>query len=140
MKLFWCATTKRTAKFQQCVLIIFQPFFDFLLWSFVSWLWRGFWLQRIWSVNFNSFMHNVEQWQNILQKSSGFYTARFLKHVWQFFIIMHESVEKRTKQILTHLDEVELLYPLPWNKLEKLPRRSSKKIIVTKCHHCTAWK
>ena len=35
-------------------------------------------------------MHNAAKWQNILQKSCGVHTARFLKYVWPFYNIMHE--------------------------------------------------
>ena len=38
------------------------------------------------------FKHNVEKWSNILLKSCGVNTARFLKYIWQFFDVMHESV------------------------------------------------
>ena len=34
---------------------------------------------------FNPLFHNVEKWPNILYKSCGFHTARFLKYAWQFF-------------------------------------------------------
>ena len=37
-------------------------------------------------------MHNVVKWPNILQKSCGVYTARFLKYVWPFYKIMDERV------------------------------------------------
>ena len=40
----------------------------------------------------NAFMHNVVKWPNILQKSRGVHTARFLKYVWSFYNIMHERV------------------------------------------------
>ena len=43
-------------------------------------------------MSFNPFMHNVVKWPNILQKSCGAHTARFLKYVWPFYIIMHEKV------------------------------------------------
>ena len=42
-------------------------------------------------------MHNVVKWPNILQKSCGVNTARFLKYVWPFFNIMHERVNLRFK-------------------------------------------
>ena len=38
------------------------------------------------------FMHNVVKWPNILLKSSGVNTARFLKYVWPFYKIMYERV------------------------------------------------
>ena len=44
------------------------------------------------SIRFNPFMHNVEKWLNILQKSCGVHTAIFLKYVWPFFNTMHETV------------------------------------------------
>ena len=37
-------------------------------------------------------MHNIEKWPDILLKSCGVDTARFLKYVWSFFIIMFEMV------------------------------------------------
>ena len=37
-------------------------------------------------------MHNVVKWPNILYKSYGVNTARFLKYVWPFYNIMHERV------------------------------------------------
>ena len=37
-------------------------------------------------------MHNVVKWPNILQKSCGVNTARFLKYVRPFYNIMHERV------------------------------------------------
>ena len=43
---------------------------------------------------FNPFVHNVVKWSNILQKSCGVHTARFLKYVWPFYNIMHERVNK----------------------------------------------
>ena len=41
---------------------------------------------------FNPFMHNVVKWPNILQKSCGVNTARFIKFVWPFYN-MHERVK-----------------------------------------------
>ena len=38
-------------------------------------------------------MHNVVNWPNILQKSGGVHTARFLKYAWPFYSIMHKRVE-----------------------------------------------
>ena len=38
-------------------------------------------------------MHNVVKWPNILQKSFGVNTARFLKYVWPFYNIIHERVK-----------------------------------------------
>ena len=40
----------------------------------------------------NPFMHNVVKWPDILQKSCGVDTARFLKYVWPFYNIMHERL------------------------------------------------
>ena len=37
------------------------------------------------------FMHNVKKWPNIFLKSCGVYSASFLKYVWPFFGISHES-------------------------------------------------
>ena len=42
----------------------------------------------------NPFMHNVVKWPNIILKSCGVNTARFLKYVWPFYNIMHERVKK----------------------------------------------
>ena len=39
------------------------------------------------------FMYNVVTRPNILQKSCGVHTARFLKYVWSFYNIMHERVK-----------------------------------------------
>ena len=36
----------------------------------------------------NPLFHNIEKWSNILLKSCGVYTVRFLKYVWPFFNIM----------------------------------------------------
>ena len=36
-------------------------------------------------------MNNVAKWPNILEKSCGVSTARFLKYVWPFYN-MHERV------------------------------------------------
>ena len=38
-------------------------------------------------------MHNVVKWPNMLLKSSGVNTARFIKCVWPFYNIMHERVK-----------------------------------------------
>ena len=38
-------------------------------------------------------MHNVVKWPNILEKSCGVNTARFLRYVWLFYNIMHERVK-----------------------------------------------
>ena len=38
-------------------------------------------------------MQDVVKWPNILQKSCGVHTARFLKYVWSFYNIMHERVK-----------------------------------------------
>ena len=40
----------------------------------------------------NPFMHNVVKWPNMLSKSCGVNSARFLKYVWPFCNIMHERV------------------------------------------------
>ena len=39
------------------------------------------------------FMHNVEKWPDVLYKSCGVNTARFLKYVWPFYNAMHERVK-----------------------------------------------
>ena len=51
--------------------------------------WQAKILQNAW---LNSFMHNVVKWPNILQKSWGAHTTRFLKYVWPFHNIMHGRV------------------------------------------------
>ena len=33
-------------------------------------------------------MYNVDKWPNILLKSWSIHTARFLKYVWLFFLIL----------------------------------------------------
>ena len=47
---------------------------------------------------FNPFMRNVVKWPNILWKSCGVHTARFLKCVWPFYN-MHERVKGLKKYI-----------------------------------------
>ena len=47
-------------------------------------------VQSTWHIN--PFMQNVVKWPNVLQKSCGIHTARFLKNVWPFYHIMHERV------------------------------------------------
>ena len=39
---------------------------------------------------YNPFMHNLAKWPNILLKSCGVNTPRFLKYVWEFYNIMHQ--------------------------------------------------
>ena len=51
-------------------------------------------------------MHNVDKWPNILLKPYGMNTARFLKYVWLFFNIMHESVKKQNFNRLKFLNSV----------------------------------
>ena len=36
-------------------------------------------------------MHDVEKWPNVLQKSCGVNTTRFLNYVWTFFNIKHRK-------------------------------------------------
>ena len=36
----------------------------------------------------HNFIHKVEKWPNILQKSNDVHIANFLKYVWPFFNIM----------------------------------------------------
>ena len=38
----------------------------------------------------NPFMHNIVKRPNIILKSCGVDTERFLKYVWPFYTIMHE--------------------------------------------------
>ena len=40
----------------------------------------------------NDFIHNVEKWSDILQKSCGVKTARILKYVWQFYNISMDGL------------------------------------------------
>ena len=49
-------------------------------------------------------MHNVVKWPNILQKSCGVNTARFLKYVWSFYNIMHERVKGLLRKELVFAD------------------------------------
>ena len=52
-------------------------------------------------------MHNDENWSNILCKSHGAHTLRFLKYIWPFFIFLHgrahvtgkENDEKKSHEI-----------------------------------------
>ena len=44
----------------------------------------------------NPLMHNNEKWSNILQKFCSMNTARLLKFVWSFLIIMHEWFKPRS--------------------------------------------
>ena len=44
-------------------------------------------------------MHNVVKWPNIILKSCGVNTARFLKCVWPFYN-MHERAKNRFKKII----------------------------------------
>ena len=41
----------------------------------------------------NPFMHNVVKWPNILWRSCGVDTSRFLKYVWPFYNIVHQRVK-----------------------------------------------
>ena len=34
---------------------------------------------------FHPFMHNVEKWPNILEKSCGVHTSKSFKYIWPFF-------------------------------------------------------
>ena len=43
-------------------------------------------------------MYNVVKWPNILLKSCGVNTARFLKYVWPFYNIIHERVNMNNTQ------------------------------------------
>ena len=55
-----------------------------------------------WSVDtkhFNPFMHNVVKCPNILYKSCGVNTARFLKNVWPFYNFMHERAKWNRNKI-----------------------------------------
>ena len=45
-------------------------------------------------ITLNLFMHKDEKWPNILLKSCTVNTSRFLKYVWSFFNIMHESAKE----------------------------------------------
>ena len=44
-------------------------------------------------------MYNVIKWANILYKSCGVTTARFLKYVWPFNNIMHERVKRKLNNV-----------------------------------------
>ena len=47
-------------------------------------------------------MCNAVKWPNILQKSCDVNTARFLKYVWPFYNIMHESVKGEIWSVPLH--------------------------------------
>ena len=57
-----------------------------------SWKYNGV-VQREKPEIFNAFIHNVEKWPNILLKSCGVNTAKFLKYVLPFFNIRNERVK-----------------------------------------------
>ena len=44
-------------------------------------------------ININPFIYNVEKWSNIRRKSCFVNASRFLKYVWPFFNIIHESIK-----------------------------------------------
>ena len=54
-----------------------------------------FLIKRQQTTLFNSLFHNVEKWPNILLKSCGVHTARFLKYVWPFFNIFQQRLWHR---------------------------------------------
>ena len=56
--------------------------------------------------SFNPFMHNIVKWANILWKSCGVHTTRFLKCVWPFYNIMHETVKGLKKYIRVEMSRV----------------------------------
>ena len=57
------------------------------------WFTRNFiWNESLFTCHINPFMQNVENRPNILLKSWGVNTARFLKYVWPFFNIMDKRV------------------------------------------------
>ena len=41
----------------------------------------------------NSFIHHIEKWSNVLQKSCGMNTGRFFKFAWPFFSVMNEWID-----------------------------------------------
>ena len=45
-------------------------------------------------------MHHVVKWPNVLQKSCGVHTARFLKYVSPFYKIMHERVNNLDRMFI----------------------------------------
>ena len=54
---------------------------------------RAYLLACFYEEHLNPLMHNVVKWPNILLKSCGVNTARFLKYVWPFYNIMHQRVK-----------------------------------------------
>ena len=57
-------------------------------------------------------MHNVVKWPKILLKSCGVHTPRFLKYVWPFYNIMHESVKYIRVGLSAVLQKIE-----QWSKI-----------------------
>ena len=55
--------------------------------------------------SYNTFIHDVEKWPNLLLKSWGVHTARFLKYVGPFFNIANE----RVKELFAGVSKVSLL-------------------------------
>ena len=54
-------------------------------------------------------MYNVVKWPNILLKSCGVNTARFLKYVWPFYSIMHEKVND-PKAFIEYSNDIQDVY------------------------------
>ena len=45
-------------------------------------------------------MHNVENGETYFKNMYSVHTARHLKYIWPFFIIMHEKVNQKVSQFL----------------------------------------
>ena len=67
--------------------------------------------------HFKLFLHNVEEWPNIILKSCDVNTAKFLKYVRPFLNVMHETI-KRTKIFLVN----------DFLQREVVPSRDSRKL------------
>ena len=54
----------------------------------------------------STFIRNVEKWSNILLKSCGVNTARFVKYVWPFFKIIYEKNNSSNPQKLSQTTQI----------------------------------
>ena len=61
--------------------------------------------------NFNPFMHNVK-FPNMLLKSCGVYTARFLQFVWPFYNIIHVRVKMQSVMVCLKENNSEIIFHL----------------------------
>ena len=76
---------------EECYFLLKGALFHWCFSRFLNWT-NGIKARKA-SHLINPFMHNVVKWPNILQKSCGVNTARYLKYVWPFYNIMHERVK-----------------------------------------------